>query len=282
MSNRRWIVAVAALTAAASGIAPAAAQAPMIKIPRVKEKVAKLSIDVAGFVTTEQFKDTTSDCYPGRTYHQVNSISFETGKAARLDVHSVSVPGQATPVITSDSTKTVGRADMSSKVFGWRTTNFCPPDTPDPEPLPPNCSKSQGKIKMGITPGDVPDENDDLHPLKGVDMLLMIMRIGGGTDNPSCPGSSAGQVLGPSGDKTVLVTNSMPGQAQIVPSGFDGPKLFNLKAKAKRAIVFSGPCSKVTLRTYKGNGPAPSQGGVNADGDCYMHGKIVLTVVPLK
>lgn len=69
MSNRRWIVAVAALTAAASGIAPAAAQAPMIKIPRVKEKVAKLSIDVAGFVTTEQLKDTTSDCYPGRSYH---------------------------------------------------------------------------------------------------------------------------------------------------------------------------------------------------------------------
>ena len=263
----------------ATVIAPALGDAPTIKIPNVKEKVAKLKIDVAGYVTTEQLKDTTSDCFPGITYHQINTISFETGKPAKLDVHSVSVPGQSTPVITSNSTKNVGRADMSSRVFNLCTTYYCPPTEPDPEPLPPNCSKSQGKIKMSITPGEEPKEEDDLHPLKGVDMILMIMRTGGGSDNPSCAGASAGQVNGPSGGESVLVSASFPGQAQIVPSGFDGPQLFNVKKKAqKRSIVFSGPCSKVTLKVYKGSGPAPSQGAVNADGDCYRHGKVVLTV----
>ena len=278
-TSTRLLAVLAAVTALSTGIAPALADAPSIKIPKLKEKVAELKIDVAGYVTTEKLKDTTSDCFPGITYHQVNSISFETGKPAALDVHSVSLPGKALPVITSNSTKNVGRADMSSRVFGLRTTNYCPPTEPDPEPLPPNCGKSQGKIKMSITPGEAPKEEDDLHPLKGVDMMLMIMRTGGGSDSPSCEGASAGQVRGPSGGESVLVSASFPGQAQIVPSGFDGPQLFNVKKKAQtRSAVFSGPCSKVTLKVYKGNGPAPSQGAVNADGDCYMHGKVVLKI----
>lgn len=282
-STSRWVVtaaATAALVAMAGG--PATAQGPAVRFPKIKEKVAKFTIDVAGYVTTEQLTDTTSDCYPGRSYHQVNSISFESGSPAKLEVHSVSAPGLADPVITSKSSKSLGRADMTSRVFGWRTTNYCAPTEPDPEPIAPTCSASRGKIRLSLTPGRIPEETDGLHPLNGIDMLLMIMRTGGGSDSPSCPGESASRVSGPSGDRTVLSAHSMPGQSQIVPSGFDGPQLFGLKRKTKRAIVISGPCSNVTTKVYKGTGPSPSQGSVNADGDCWMHGKVVLTLAPRK
>ena len=244
---------------------------PNDHIPERREKVAAKDRR-RGYVTTGG--DTTSDCFPGITYHQINTISFETASGETFDaVHSVSVPGQST-CDHIEPTKNVGRLmSLRGSICAPRTT--ARPTEPDPEPLPPNC-KSQEDQDVHH-PGEEPKE-DDLHPLKGVDMILMIMRTGGGSDNPRA-GARLVKSTAPAGESVFVGSASFPGRRRSSHQVPDGPQLFNEEGtEAQHRVwraVFQGH-----LKVYKGSGPAPSQGAVNADGDCYRHVEGQLTVSP--
>lgn len=219
------------------------------KVPSVdKSKVINLEVDLAGYLEIRRLHDTAVDCSPGRRYIQTNTYRFETVKFVKIELHSVPVGGL--PVITSKRVSPAGSAKTTGVISDYKTTNWCPPTAPAPEPPAPACSTLSGKLLIGLTPGEVPDlTGDEPVGLLGVPMLISGPRTG----------SPAGF---------------------IAPTGVGSIKLFNL-AKGKRirrSVVVQGPCSKVDVKAHPGSGPIPEKGGLNADGDCRMTGKIVFTI----
>jgi hypothetical protein len=265
-----------ALSATAAGSGQPAAAA----IPKVKKKSVKLSVDVAGYIRTEQLTDRLGQCTPGVRYRQTNEFVFETGKAQRMKVSSVSLPGRSGAVVTSNATDPAKSASVRGAYSDYQISNYCAPTPPDPEPLPPQCGATTGKVVLRITPGDVPDDSGDLLPLKGQDMMLSVQRVGGKADHSTCVGAAASSITGPSADSTVLNTSMQPGMAVIVPTGLDGVRLFNLKRKVQKSVVMEGPCTKVNVKVFTGKSRAPAQGVPNRDGDCWLSGKAVLTIKP--
>lgn len=93
---------------------------------------------------------------------------------------------------------------------------------------------------------------------------------GGGADSLSGPDTALAQ----------FTTADASSGGFIAPTGVGSIKLFNL-AKGKRiqrSTVVQGPCTRVDVKTFPMSGPAPNPGGLNADGDCWMTGKIVFTI----
>jgi hypothetical protein len=265
-------------SALAVGIACVASSAPAVSVPKPKLKVAKLEVDVAGYVETRRLIDTTSDCHPGVTYVQTNTFDFETGRYVGTKLRNISVPG-TDGVIASKFSKSAGSATVAGSYSGYRTTNWCAPHPPDPEPLPPRCVRNRGEIAVSLQEGGVPG-NEELTGLGGKRLMLAIKRKGSGSDDPTCPGTGAGFVNGVDGDRSVVGTSFMPGVSEIVASGLQAVKVFNLgrRERLRRAIVIDGPCRAVTGRTSQPPGPTPNPGALNADGDCWLVGKIVLSV----
>src|SRR3954451_2697072 len=77
--------------------------------PRVKTKVAKLDVDVAGYVVTDRLHDTKSDCFPGQRWLQPNEFTFESGRPVPVKLTNVSLPG-VDPVTTSSLSNPAGPA----------------------------------------------------------------------------------------------------------------------------------------------------------------------------
>ena len=174
---------------------------------------------------------------------------------------------------------------VAGEISDYRLTNYCPPQAEDPEPLPPICAKkSHGKISVALTAVPLEDTPEgDLTPLgKGAPLMLSIRRHGTGKDRPDCYGKGAQSVTGPDTGTAVIGTSPMPiAVSEVLPTRLATIKLFNLRRhkRLRSVIVLDGPCDKVraTVIPAPGDG-SPRPGALNADGDCWLTGKVVLSV----
>ncbi len=286
------VLALSASVAVTFGLAlvPSAATAhtgagaTAVKVPKVKS--VKLDLDVAGYVETRQLEDTTRKCSPGVTYTQTNTYTFETGKYLRTLLSHIAVPG-TDGVITTGLSRAAGSANIAGSITGFRTTNYCAPTAPKlPAPVAPKCVKTQGKTRVALTPAVKLELGDDdpLVPLGGTPMMLSVFRSGGAQDLGSCSGANAAAVsfrAGPETDNTLVSTSWITGPSLSLSAALGSVKLFNLKRKdlLQRTIVLSGPCDSVRVSTRSGwAGGVPASGKLTADGDCWLTGKIVLSV----
>lgn len=278
---RRLLVALSILTlgAVAAVSAGAATRPPNPAKFKIKTRIAKLQIDVAGYVETRQLHDTTSDCYPGERWIQTNRFDFETGNFVNVSVKNISAQGIPS-VTTSPFSRTVGRATITGAISDYKSTNHCAPTAPDKLSGPPACATNRGKISIALTPGDIPDENADLAPLKGRPLLLAVNRKGGGRDPLPCAGPGAGSLTGPDTNVAVVTTSLAPGVSLVLPADLDAIKVFAIRRtqRIRRAVVLHGPCSKVAVRPGPPPGATPNPGALNADSDCWLTGKVVLTI----
>jgi hypothetical protein len=278
-SRRRAVAAslVLSLTALGIGFVPPANAADGAKL-KIKQRIAKLQVDVAGYVETRELHDTTSTCFPGRRYIQTNRFAFETGNYVNVSVKSISVPGRGT-VMTSTFSKAVGVAKTAGKISEYATTNYCPP-APSPDPGPPACATNGGKLAVALTPGDEPADDGDLAPLAGRPLMLSIARRGGGTQPLACAGQGAGSVRGTDTKVAVITTSLAPGVSGVFPARLDAVRIFNLRAhkRVRRVIVAQGACSSVRVVVLDPPGSTPDPARLNADGDCRLIAKVVLTV----
>lgn len=271
------LVALAALTAATAE----AANTP--QVPKVKTRIAKVQIKMSGYVETRLLHDTTSDCFPGEHWVQTNRYDFGTGGFVNISMKRITGDG-FDPVVTSPFSRAVGTARIEGKISDYRTTNHCPPTAPGKVAPAPECAKTSGKTSISMQEGVVPGAREDgLMPLTQTPLMLAIRRTGGGKDADACVGPGASQVSGEDTERAVVTTSMMPGvPAVIVPSGFSVIKVFSIRPgqRLRKAIVVSGPCSNVSLRAVPAPGGAPGPGGLNADGDCFLTGKITYTITP--
>jgi hypothetical protein len=276
---RRLLVLSALIAAGSAGAASVgtAATPPPSKY-KVKTRIAKLQVDVAGYVETRLLHDTTSDCFPGERWIQTNRFTFETGNYVNLSINNISAPGIPS-VTTSPFSRVVGTAKVAGAISDYESTNYCN-SAPQKLEGAPECRDSSGKIAVALTPGDVPDEEDDLTPLRGKPLSLTIRRAGAGRDAARCFGNGASSVTGKDAKLAVVGTSPLPGIAEILPANLDAIKVFAIRKnqRIKRAIVIQGPCSKVRVTAGPPPGATPSPGGLNADGDCWLIGKVVLTI----
>ncbi len=270
---------LALVPSAATAHTGAGAGAAAVKVPKIKS--VKLDLDVAGYVEVRQLVDTTDKCSPGVTYTQTNEYTFETGKYLGTRLVHIAVPG-TDAVLTGAFSRAAGSANITGGLTGYRTTNYCAPTKKDPEPLRPTCLKTRGKTRVALVPAakqvfDV----DDLVPLDHQRMMLTVLRSGGAWGLGSCSGARAIEIFPSADTSTAYVTTSWhPGVSLVLPTGLGSVKLFNLKKKDRlqRSINLAGPCDSVRVNTLPGSlGGAPA-GQLNADGDCWVRAKIVLSV----
>ncbi len=292
------VLALSASVAVTLGLAlvPSAATAhtgagaAAVKVPKIKS--VKLDLDVAGFVETRQFTDTTDVCNVGSTYTQTNTYNFETGNFVKTRLSYITLPGFDGPITVSRFSPAAGSALIKGKITGFRTTNLCPPHLPQPEPQPPNCVKTRGKTSVALTPaGKLEGNEDDPAPLEGNRMMVAVKRSGGAQDDLSCSGGIVAGLRGTDTGRAIVSTSLAPGTSLVLPTRLDSIKLFNLKFKRKgrrhqvnrdllqRTIVVEGPCDSVSVTTYIGwkGGISPTV-PLDEDGECWLTGKIVLSV----
>ncbi len=280
---RRLVVLCALIAVGAAGAvsATAATKPPNPATYKIKTRIAKLQVDVAGYVETRLLHDTTSDCFPGERWIQTNTFDFETGRYVNLSVTNIS--GQGFPTTTTSSfSRNAGRTTKESTISDYKATNYCKGEQEKLDGPPVCAPKSTGKLSVALTPGEIPGENDELAPLNGRPLLLSLKRAGSGRDAARCIGPGASQVSGKDTDAAIVGTSIVPGLSVIVPANLDAIKVFNLRAKARlrRVIVIDGPCSNVKVTVLAPPGRSPDPGALNADSDCRLVGKIVLTVRP--
>ncbi len=281
------MLALSASVVAALGLALVPSAAPAhtgagaaaVKVPKIK--AAKLDLDVAGYVETRQLTDSTSNCSPGVTYTQTNTYTFETGKYVGTRLVNIAVPG-TDGVLTGAFSRAAGSAEIEGGITGFGTTNYCAPNEEDPEPLPPRCLKTRGKTRVALTPAvkDVVDEDDPV-PLSGRRMMLSVIRSGGAQGRGSCSGARAIEFIPGTDTASAYVSTSWhPGLSLVLPTGLGSVKLFNLKRsdRLRRSIVVAGPCDLARTSTKSGSAGIPAPGALNADGDCWITAKIVLSV----
>ncbi len=276
-------LALSASVAVALGLAlvPSAttADAAAAAVKVTKGQVAKLELDVAGYVEMRQFKDSTSVCSPGVTYTQTNRYTFETSKYVRTHLTNVALPGTG-GVVTSRFSRPAGSANITGEITGFRTTNRCAPEEPDVL-VPPTCVKTRGKTSVALMPAvNLEVSEDDPVPLDDKRMMLSVARHGGAQDDVSCFGGFGGSISGTDTDTAIVGTSFAPAISLVLPTGLGSVKLFNLKRsdRLRRSIVVAGPCWALHVSTGSGSGGAPAPGVLNADGDCWLTAKIVLSV----
>lgn len=261
--------------------APAAGAQSVPSVPKVKTRIAKVQINTSGYVETRVLRDTTSDCFPGERWIQTNRYDFSTGGFVNISMKRITGDG-FDPIVTSPFSKRVGSARVAGKISEYKTTNYCTGEQAKNTPAP-TCSSTSGKTSISMQEGVVPKADDeDLTPLTQTPLMLAIQRTGGGRDADGCIGPGASQVTGEDTERAVVTTSMAPSVALNIPSGLSVIKVFNIRPgqRFRRSVIVSGPCSSVALRTVSGAGGSPAPGNLNADGDCFLTGKITYTITP--
>lgn len=272
------LIAIAVAATAGTGMA-AASSAP--KIPKIKTRIAKVQINVSGYVETRVLHDTTSDCFPGERWIQTNRYDFASGGFVNVSMKRVTGDG-FDPIVTSPFSKRGGSAKIAGSISEYRTTNYCTGEQAKNAPAP-VCSSTSGSTSVSLQEGVVPKAgDDDLQPLTSTPLMLAIQRHGGGRDADGCVGPGASQVSGEDTERSVVSTSMAPAVSLVVPSGLSVIKVFGIRPgqRMRRAILVSGPCSNVSLSTVPAPGSAPPAGGLNADGDCFLTAKLSYTITP--
>jgi hypothetical protein len=260
-----------------AGVLPAVALAiPMLPKPP-KTKVVRLQMDVAGYVEARTLHNTKSDCWPGVSYIQTNRFQFETGKWVDSILSNVSTPG-TDGIITSAGSKASGSASVEGLISDFSTSNYCD-RPPDPEPSPPACATTHGKVMVGLTEGSMA-MSGDLPTLAGKSLLLTITRVGGGIDPATCVGVPAGSIVGADADISGVTTSFTPGVSEALTTGLTAIKVFNMKKgkTVRRTIVIDGSCDAVNVKAGSNAAAVPNPGALNADADCWMTGKVVFSL----
>jgi hypothetical protein len=240
-------------------------------------KTVTMSVDVAGFVEVVTLKDTTSDCFPGIRYRQTNKVTFETGKGAQVRLTNVALPG-TDGLLTSTFSPPVGSAKVNASLSDQHTTNFCQGAQEQLPPFP-ACTNTAGKVSVSLQNAGI-DAVDDLVGLNGKWLNLVVQRVGGQTDDPTCLGRGPDQLTGRQTKGAVVTSSFAPSVFVSVPTGVGSIAIFTAKPgkRFQRATVFSGPCTSVSLSNHAGAGPPAPDPVVNADGDCFLTGKVVMTL----
>ena len=261
-----------------AGAAPVVASAAPALPKPPKTKVVKLQFDVAGYVESRELHDTKSDCYPGVSYIQTNRFEFETGKWVNSMMTNISLPGTDGTITTAGSLP-AGSASIEGTISDFSTSNFCAPTQPDPEPTPPVCAKTRGKISVGLMGGST-GMSGDLATLTGKSLLLTITRVGGTIDAYTCLGEAAGSITGADAEQSGVTTSPAPGVSETLTTGLGSIKIFNLKKgkTLRRTIIIDGACAAVNVQAGTNPAAKPNPGALNADADCRMTGKVVLAI----
>ena len=268
-----WLVLLCAATVGLSA-SPASAAAPT---KPGGTKTVRVSVDVAGFVEVVTLTDTTSDCYPGIRYRQTNKVTFETGKGATVRLTNVSLPG-TDGILTSTFSPPVGSAKVGGSLSDQHTTNYCKGEQQQLPPFP-SCTSTAGKVSVSLQNAGM-DVDGDLVGLNGKWLNLAVQRADGENDDPTCMGRGPDQLTGRQTKGAVVSSSFAPSVFLSVPTGIGSIALFTAKKgkRFQRATVFSGPCTSVSLSNHAGSGPAAPDPVVNADGDCFLTGKVVMTI----
>ena len=273
------LLIIVSLVVAAVAALPSGAATPGPGSFKIRTRIAKLQMDVAGYVEAKELHDTTSDCFPGERWIQTHEYAFETGDYVNVSVKNVSAPGLDS-VVTSRLSKAVGSAKVTAGISDYRSTNYCK-DAPKKLQGPPACKTNAGKLRVGLTPGAVPEEVDGPASLQGRPLNVAISRQGGGQHAATCLGAAADSFNSKLDMSVALLTTSLaPGPSVSLPAKLDAIDIFSLrrKARVKRVIVASGPCSKVNYTVQAPPGSSPPGPTLNADGDCFIRAKIVVTI----
>lgn len=251
----------------------------------VKTRIAKLRADVIGYIEIVRRHDTTSDCYPGERWTQTSRYDFETGRPVNVSLKRVSAEGVPT-VVTSRFTAPVGVAVDAGTITDYATTNFCDPDLPKGEVLPPPaCKENRGRVSISLQEGLTPTSSDpELTPLNAAPMLIAVSRIGGGMQDPTCLGGGVEEPVGDGLDRTLFATSQAPGIPSIIfPTGYDGIKVFNLRPGRRlvRTLELTGSCQRPNLLSLPfAYMESPPPVHPLADGDCLVRGKIFAVISP--
>jgi hypothetical protein len=280
LSTTSRLLAVLLGSALLAGAVPSMALA-MPTLPTLpkppKTKIVRLQMDLAGYVEARTLHNTKSDCWPGVSYIQTNRFEFETGTWVNSVLSNTSMPG-TDGVISSAGSVPSGSAAVEGLITDFSTSNYCD-RPPDPEPSPPACAKTHGKIMVGLTEGATA-MNGDLPTLAGKSLLVTITRVGGGVDPTTCVGVPAGSIIGADADNSGVTTSYAPGVSETLTTGLTAIKVFNLKKGKtfRRTIVIDGPCDAVNVKSGANPAAVPNPGGLNADSDCWMTGKVVFSL----
>lgn len=280
MTRLRPLLALACLAGLLLAAAQATTAATPKKVPKIKTRIAKVQIDVSGYVETRKLHDTTSDCFAGESWTQINRYTFDSGRFVNVNLKRVTGEG-FDPIVTS-SFSTAGTANVAGRITGYRTTNNCTGEKGPVRPEP-QCSSTTGKTAVSLQEAPlVPVGEDDPTPLRSNPLMIAILRKGGGRDPLECLGAGAQSLTGEAVSTAVVTTSAAPAVSVILPAGISVLKLFGIRRgqKISRAAIVTGPCSRAAVRVVTGAGPSPSPGPLNADGDCQIAGKLRYTIRP--
>lgn len=258
-----------ALSALLAGLLALPAATPAIKLPPgfKAAKVARypITIDTVGYLDYRWTWDSTKSCTPGFAKTIDESLTFEYGRpvagTAQISDGKVIVfpiPG--------------GESNLQTELSGWRTTNYCPPSEPAPEPKQPTCKKNlRSKIRVGVSP--VKDERgaDDPVPLSNQTQVL-IARMKPSPQDPRC--SEKRQPITAEGeDEKGWAVD--PNVGIIAPLGASDWDFWRLKVgqTLKRTVTISGGCGKASFKTGAGASAIPSE-----IRSCVVKGKAVVMI----
>lgn len=228
------IVAVAAWPAAGGG-------AGIPNLPKVPKVTAyPVTIDVAGYVDFNWTWDSQEQCFPGYSKTVSEELSFELGKPRRSVVNVI---GGAVSMPFAIG----GFAKHKATVDGYRTTNYCPPTSPEPEPPAPDCRTLSGKLAVALTPQSEGPGDDDLAPL-GRGVMISIIRRNGSPQTQSCLADRPTPRAVKEDEGVLIETAPQPHGLLIVPLGTNSGRFTSLKPGARlfRTITIAGGCQTAT------------------------------------
>ncbi len=257
-----------ALSALVAGLLVAPATTAAIKLPKgVKiPKVTQypVTIDTVGYLDYRWTYDSTKSCVPGRAETIDESLTFELGQPRGSKVGVVNGKVIVPPVIGGDAT-------VQTELVSWKTSNYCPPDTPAPEPPEPVCKKklrsrvviAVGPVKEGLGP-------DDPAPLVHQTQVV-VGRPDATPQNRSCTADRPKIEAESEGSKGWLAD---PYAGAVAPLGATDVQFRNLKLgqTLKRTIEIGGGCGKATFRA-SASASIPS-----TIKSCVLKGKIVVII----
>lgn len=198
-------------------------------------------LDVAGFVTVRQLRDSTQECAPGRDMVIEYEGHAETGRPRPVTVSVIN------GVTTSSFAANAGGAASRARISSYSETNWCPPVEPSQPIGKPACrARVAGALRAHLTP--TPEASDDLTPLsRGVSLALF--RNGGPNQDLGCRDFK--ENLEPSVGPHVLNIFELGRIGMVLPLGVSDVRVRSLRRgqSIRRSITLNGACDHVLVRT---------------------------------
>ena len=251
--------------AAALLVLPAATGAVTIPkwVKTAKVTQYPVTIDAVGYVDHTWTWDETEPCQPGYAKTIDESLTFELGRPQAAKVGIVNGKVMLYPV-------SGGEATVQTELSNWRTTNYCPPDEPRPEPPEPVCKKRMtGKMLIGITPVKE-DFGGDLDRLTHRTQFL-ISRAKVSPQNSSCLDKRPGISTEGSATNGWAVDPYVGATGPLGATDWQFLKL-RVGETMKRTIPISGGCGKAS---FGGAGASAIDPHIRS---CVIKGKVVVMI----